>query len=147
MDLPGWTGPATITDMSEADRGIIIVDYRGRKLVCDPQNLRQHLAFLCFFFSMAPLDHPCTQAVQHLYIQIANLPAATTIHLGYFLKGNVWQLTKDTAKHTHHYGTQQDYYRNYYTPNTNTQQQELAIIRPKSLALQTKQWVTTAKHC
>ena len=74
-DLPGWSGPARITDMSEADRGIIIVDYRGRKLVCDPQNLRQHLAFLCFFFSMAPLDHPCTQAVQHLYIQIANLPS------------------------------------------------------------------------
>ena len=99
-DLPGWTGPATITDMSEADRGIIIVNYRGRKLVCDPQNLRQHLAFLCFFFSMAPLDHPCTQAMQHLYIQIANLPSTTTIHLGYCLKGNVWQLTKDTAKHT-----------------------------------------------
>jgi hypothetical protein len=36
-DLPGWSGPARITDMSEASRGTIIVDYRGRKLVCDPK--------------------------------------------------------------------------------------------------------------
>ena len=50
-DLPGWNGPARITDVTDAGRGIITVDYRGRKLICDPQHLRQHLAFLSFFFS------------------------------------------------------------------------------------------------
>ena len=79
-DLPGWNGPARITDITDASRGIILVDYRGRQLTCDPQNLRQHLAFLTFFFSMAPLDHPCTQVAQHLHRQISNLPAATTVH-------------------------------------------------------------------
>ena len=99
-DLPGWNGPARITDVTDAGRGIITVDYRGRKLICDPQNLRQHLAFLSFFFSMAPLDHPCTQVAQHLYRQISNLPAATTIHLGYVFRNNVWQLTPATTQHT-----------------------------------------------
>ena len=35
-DLPGWSGLAKITDMSQANRGIITVDFRGRKIVCDP---------------------------------------------------------------------------------------------------------------
>ena len=97
-DLPGWTGPAKVRDMSQADRGIIIVDYRGRKLTCDPQNLRQHQAFLCFL-TIAPLDHPCTQAAQHIHTQLGNLPPMTTIHLGYLYKDNQWHQTPDTTRH------------------------------------------------
>ena len=77
-DLPGWNGPAKVTDMSQANRGIIKVEFRGRTIVCDPQNLRQHLALLSFL-TIAPLDHPCTQAAQHIYTILANLPPSTCL--------------------------------------------------------------------
>ena len=84
--------------MSQANRGIITVDFRGRKMICDPQNLRQHLALLSFL-TIAPLDHPCTQAAQHIYTILANLPPSTTLHLGYLCKDTQWHHTPDTSKY------------------------------------------------
>ena len=56
-DLPGWTGPAKITDMTQVSRGIIKVDHDGRELVCSPKDLRQHMAYLCFLAAPGAWTH------------------------------------------------------------------------------------------
>ena len=56
-DLPGWSGPATLTDMSQVNRGIIKVTYNGRELVCSPKDMRIHQAYLCFLAAPHYTNH------------------------------------------------------------------------------------------
>jgi hypothetical protein len=75
-------------------------------------------------------------------------PVQAAKEAAYYLQHEATDTTQPLEQITLHYGTQQDYYyHNSYTLSINMQQRESATIRPRSQALQTKQWVTTAKHC
>ena len=39
-DLPGWRGPARVTDMSRIDEGIVQFDYQGRSMSARPADVR-----------------------------------------------------------------------------------------------------------
>ena len=81
-DLPGWTGPATITDMSEVLRGIIKVNHNGRELTCSPKDLRQHLEYFCFLVAPHLTNH-VSRAFSVVYKAIEDLRPGIISTLGF----------------------------------------------------------------
>ena len=55
-DLPGWTGPATVTSMADAHRGTIKIKFENREMIRRPQDLRPHLAFLSMHAAPSPVN-------------------------------------------------------------------------------------------
>ena len=44
-DLPGWQGPAKVTDVSNISRGVISVRWNSRAMEVQTQRVRRHLHF------------------------------------------------------------------------------------------------------
>ena len=97
-DLPGWSGPATITDMSSATRGIIKVKYKDRELVCSPKDLRPHLAYLCFLVAPHPHNHT-DRAYSEIRKIAESLQGGRILHLGKVCQSGEWKTTSDTSKY------------------------------------------------
>ena len=97
-DLPGWNGPAVITDMSDAERGTIKVQFNGREILVTPPDLRK--AFTLFTFLSAPhlLNHH-DRAYQSIRRWQDTLPANKIITLGHTLTHGRWTTTEATSKH------------------------------------------------
>ena len=51
-DIPGWTGPARIVDLTQIHRRTVGINHQGRSITCKPGALRRHLSFLCFESAM-----------------------------------------------------------------------------------------------
>ena len=47
-DVTCWLGPATVTDVSQLDRGVIKVKDKGQEMVCRSGDVRPILEFLIF---------------------------------------------------------------------------------------------------
>ena len=50
-DLPGWSGPGKITDMSEVTRGIIKVEFKNKEYLVSPGDLRRSLTFFALLIA------------------------------------------------------------------------------------------------
>ena len=98
-DLPGWTGPATVTDMSQASRGIVKVNNNGRELNCSPKDLRRHMSYMCFLAAPgAWRNHEA--AMQVIRRTVENITAGHLVTLGYHLTGGRYQ--PDPCTHVGH---------------------------------------------
>ena len=98
-DLPGWSGPARITDMSAVNRGTLKIVYKDRELVCSPKDLRPHLAYLCFLVAPHPHNH-VDRAYSEIRQAADSLQPGKMLVLGKLCSKGTWHITPDTAKHS-----------------------------------------------
>ena len=99
-DLPGWHGPARVTDTTDIVRGNIGIKWQGRAMICRVQDVRHELTML--IFAMSPGSHPASSAwdvVRHFVEQLLVRRAYT---LG-LIHTNTWHNTPDTRKYLHVY--------------------------------------------
>jgi len=98
-DLPGWSGPANITDMSEVTRGIIKVKHNGRELICSPKDLRPHLAYLCFL-AAHHFGNNVDRAYSTIRKTIDQLAPGKILVLGHVCPKQTWIITRETSQFT-----------------------------------------------
>ena len=81
-DIPGWTGPAVITDLTRTDRGVIGIRHQGRNMICKPGDLRRHLSFLCFEAAILSATDHSLGLLPTVKCTVEKLPTGTITHLG-----------------------------------------------------------------
>ena len=92
-DLPGWSGPATLVDMSEVNRGILKLNYRGREIVCSPKDLRPHQAYMCFLAASHSTNHT-DRAFSDIRRMIEQMQPGKILTLGLICPKGSWLKTK-----------------------------------------------------
>ena len=97
-DLPGWNGPAVITDMSDADRGTIKLQFNGREILVTPPDLRRALTLFTFLAAPHVLNHH-DKAYQTIRRWQDALPANRLVTLGFVLTKGQWVTSEATARH------------------------------------------------
>ena len=98
-DLPGWSGPATITDKSNVTRGMITVTHNGREIISSPKDLRQRLEYLCFLAAPHVTNH-VGRAFSVIRNAIEHLRPNMLMTLGYVLSRGKWVLAESTRANT-----------------------------------------------
>ena len=95
-DLPGWSGPARIVDMSDASRGTIKISYRGRELICSPGDLRESLSFVALLAAPHLTNHH-DRAIQTIRRWLDHAPPGR-IHVFGLVRGAEPERVKHEAK-------------------------------------------------
>ncbi len=95
-DVPGWRGPATVTDLSRIDEGNIQFDFQGRSMSARVSDVRRALVHLIFLAaaSRGPRSSPWDVVVQ----AIALMMPMSWMTLGWELRAGGWVMTIETLK-------------------------------------------------
>ena len=96
-DLPGWRGPATVTDLSRQDDGIIQFDFQGRSMSARPADVRRALMHLIFLAASA--RGPRTSPWDVIVLALGCMVSGSWLALGWELRAGGWTMTADTPKH------------------------------------------------
>ena len=81
-DVSGWTGPATITDLTHISHGTIGIRHQGKHLHCRIGDIRRHLSFLCFESAVLAVSSRSPGILPAAKSAVEMMPENTTLHLG-----------------------------------------------------------------
>ena len=100
-DASGWSGPAEVTDVSRAERGVITVRWLNRPTEVQLSRVRRHLHFLVYFMShylsyLSDTTNPHHNAWAHIRRTAENITHGDLIHVGH-----VWDPQYRWTKLTH----------------------------------------------
>ena len=94
-DTSGWFGPAPVTDVSRAERGIISIRWLSKPLEVQLTHVRKHLYFLCFLAHY--MSGGCFTAHENCWssirAMIERLQPRQLVMAGYARNGASWLLT------------------------------------------------------
>ena len=96
-DTLGWSGPATVADISRASRGVITLKFNNRYTEVALQNLCRHLHFLVYLAAHRPGD-PGQNIVQYLKTQAEGLAVGSWIAVSHSSGGNKYPGLFEAAK-------------------------------------------------
>ena len=96
-DVPGWRGPARVTDLSRIDEGVIQFDFQGRSMSARPADVRRALMHLVFM--AAASRGPRTSPWDVVARMLGCMQMMSWMTLGWELRSGGWSMTAETPKH------------------------------------------------
>jgi len=98
-DITGWSGPATVTDITRLARGVIGIRFQSKGMICKLGELRRHLSFLIFQSAYHSAMHQQQTLLSEARTLVDKTPIGELVHLGWMLaKDGKWRLTEKTKR-------------------------------------------------
>ena len=93
-DASGWFGPAEVTDISRATRGVITVRWQSRTMDIQLPNVRRHLHFLALLTAQEDLELAFPTVYSNVWTSIwttaDSLSKGSLVQVGFLQRGDRW---------------------------------------------------------
>ena len=89
-DTSGWFGPARLSDVSKATRGVVQAQWKGDTLNIQLANLRKTMHFLVYLSAYLGQNLPQNNTFQHLTAMLDKMTTGTDVIIGMVRVGDTF---------------------------------------------------------
>ena len=96
-DISGWRGPATVSDLTNIDSGVVGVQRQGRQMFVRIPDMRRALVLFCLLAAQDPV--PFSQVPMRILKEFAEDVQTDSVILSYLALPHGWQLSRQVLGH------------------------------------------------